>query len=196
LLLVGDADQLPSVGPGAVLHDLIASGVVPCVRLTEVFRQAAQSRIITAAHAINRGEMPDLQPSANADFFFIECDSAEKIQQTIVQLVKERLPARYGLDPVNDIQVLCPMNRQLLGTRAFNEMLQEALNPPHELKYEVERFEKVFRTGDKVMQLRSSSKKVPPRRGLPAKRNGSDLIRPIRQIRQPAAGAPLKRRFH
>lgn len=159
LLLVGDADQLPSVGPGAVLQDLIASGVVPCVRLTEIFRQAAQSRIITAAHAINRGEMPDLRPSANADFFFIECDSAEKIQQTVVQLVKERLPSRYGLDPVNDIQVLCPMNRQLLGTKAFNEILQEALNPPHELKYEVERFEKVFRSGDKVMQLRNNYEK-------------------------------------
>ena len=156
LLLVGDADQLPSVGPGAVLHDLIASGAVPCVRLTEIFRQAAQSRIITAAHAINRGEMPDLRPAPDADFFFIERGSAEEIQQTIVQLVKERLPAKYGFDPVNDIQVLCPMNRQLLGTRAFNEVLQEALNPPHELKFEVERFEKTFRTGDKVMQLRNN----------------------------------------
>lgn len=156
LLLVGDADQLPSVGPGAVLHDLIASGAVPCVRLTEVFRQAARSRIITAAHAINRGEVPDLRPAPDADFFFIERGSGEEIQQTIVQLVKERLPAKYGFDPVDDIQVLCPMNRQLLGTRAFNELLQEALNPPSELKFEVERFEKTFRMGDKVMQLRNN----------------------------------------
>lgn len=156
LLLVGDADQLPSVGPGAVLHDLIASEAVPCVRLTEVFRQAAQSRIITAAHAINRGEMPDLRSGADADFFFIERNSSEEIQQTIVQLVRDRLPAKYGFDPVNDIQVLCPMNRQLLGTRAFNEMLQDALNPPNEMKFEVERFEKTFRVGDKVMQLRNN----------------------------------------
>jgi exodeoxyribonuclease V alpha subunit len=156
LLLVGDADQLPSVGPGAVLHDLIAGAVVPCVRLTEVFRQAARSRIITAAHAINRGEMPDLRPAPDADFFFLERGSAEEIQQTVVQLVRDRLPAKYGFDPVNDIQVLCPMNRQLLGTRAFNELLQETLNPPHEMKFEVERFEKTFRAGDKVMQLRNN----------------------------------------
>ncbi|MEI6534955.1 MAG: ATP-dependent RecD-like DNA helicase, partial [Verrucomicrobiaceae bacterium] len=156
LLLVGDADQLPSVGPGAVLHDLIASDAVPCVRLTEVFRQAAQSRIISAAHAINRGEMPDLKPSADADFFFMERGSSEEIQQTIVQLVRDRLPAKYGFDPVNDIQVLCPMNVQLLGTRAFNEVLQDALNPPNEMKFEVERFEKTFRVGDKVIQTRNN----------------------------------------
>lgn len=156
LLLVGDADQLPSVGPGAVLHDLIDSGAVPSVRLNEVFRQAAQSRIISAAHAINRGELPDLKPSADADFFFIERGSSEEIQQTIVHLVRDRLPAKYGFDPVNDIQVLCPMNVQMLGTRAFNEVLQDALNPPNEMKFEVERFEKTFRVGDKVIQTRNN----------------------------------------
>lgn len=156
LLLVGDADQLPSVGAGAVLHDLIASGEVPTVKLTEVFRQAAQSRIITAAHAINRGELPNLKPAPDADFFFMERNSGEEIQQTIVQLVRERLPAKYGFEPGRDIQVLCPMNRQLLGTRAFNDVLQEALNPPHEMKYEVERFGLKFRTGDKVIQTRNN----------------------------------------
>lgn len=156
LLLVGDADQLPSVGPGAVLHDCIASGRIPVVKLTEIFRQAAQSRIITAAHSINQGHLPDLKPSADADFFFLERTTGEEIQQTIVQLMKERLPARYGFDPVRDIQVLCPMNRQLLGTRAFNETLQEALNASHEMQYEVERFGIKFRVGDKVIQTRNN----------------------------------------
>ena len=156
LLLVGDADQLPSVGAGAVLHDLIASGEVPVVKLTEVFRQAAQSRIITTAHSINRGELPDLKSPPDADFFFLERNTGEDIQQTIVQLVRDRLPAKYGFQPERDIQVLCPMNRQLLGTRAFNEVLQEALNPPHEMKFEVERFGLKYRAGDKVIQTRNN----------------------------------------
>lgn len=156
LLLVGDADQLPSVGPGAVLQDLIASARVPCVKLTEVFRQAAESRIITAAHAINQGLMPELKPSPDADFFFLERSTNEEIRQTIAQLAKERLPARYGFDPVTDIQVLCPMNRQALGTVAFNALLQETLNPPGEMKFEVERFNQTFRVGDKVIQTRNN----------------------------------------
>jgi exodeoxyribonuclease V alpha subunit len=159
LLLVGDADQLPSVGPGAVLHDLIASGAVPCVRLTEIFRQAAQSRIITAAHAINRGQLPNLTPAPDADFFFIERATPEEIQHTVAQLVLERLPAKYGFDAARDIQVLCPMNQQALGTRAFNQGLQAALNPPQEMKFEIERFDKVFRVGDKVIQLRNNYEK-------------------------------------
>lgn len=156
LLLVGDAEQLPSVGAGAVLHDLILSREVPVVKLTEIFRQASQSRIITAAHAINRGEMPDLKAASDADFFFLERDTGESIQQTIVQLVRDRLPSKYGFQPDRDIQVLCPMNRQLLGTRAFNETLQEALNPPHEMKFEVERFGLKYRAGDKVIQTRNN----------------------------------------
>jgi len=156
LLLVGDADQLPSVGPGAVLQDLIASGVVPTVKLTEIFRQATESRIITAAHMINQGQMPDLKPAPDGDFFFIERGSPEEIQQTIVQLARERLPAKYGFDPGHDIQVLCPMNRQSLGTRTMNALLQQALNPPSEMKYEVERFEQTYRVGDKVIQTRNN----------------------------------------
>lgn len=156
VLLVGDADQLPSVGAGAVLHDLIASGAVPVVKLTEVFRQAVQSRIITAAHEINQGRVPELKPSPYADFFYLERNTGEEIQQTIVQLMRDRLPAKYGFQPERDIQVLCPMNRQLLGTRAFNEALQEALNPPHEMKFEVERFGIKFRAGDKVIQTRNN----------------------------------------
>ncbi len=159
LLLVGDADQLPSVGPGAVLQDIIASGEVPVNRLTQVFRQAAESRIITAAHDINQGHMPDLRPSPDADFFFLEREGPEAIVSTIVELAKTRLPGRYHFDPLTDIQVLCPMNQQALGTRAVNQALQEALNPPHEMKYEVERFQQTFRTGDKVIQTRNNYEK-------------------------------------
>ena len=159
LLLVGDADQLPSVGPGAVLQDLIASGHTPTVKLTEIFRQAAESRIITAAHAINQGVMPDLKAAAEADFFFLETEGAEEIASKCVKLVRERLPARYHFDPLRDIQVLCPMNRQALGTRAFNAALQAELNPPSEMKFEVERFGQIFRVGDKVIQVRNNYEK-------------------------------------
>lgn len=152
LLLVGDADQLPSVGPGKVLQDAIASGRVPCVKLTEIFRQAASSRIITSAHAINQGAVPDLTPHRDSDFFFLEADTPESIADTLVALVKTRLPAKYGFDPVQEIQVLTPMNRNSLGTRALNHDLQSALNPPSEFKYEIERFGRTFRTGDKVLQ--------------------------------------------
>jgi exodeoxyribonuclease V alpha subunit len=152
LLLVGDADQLPSVGPGKVLQDAIASGRVPCVKLTEIFRQAASSRIITSAHAINRGQLPDLKPQRDSDFFFLEASSPEAIAETVVQLVKTRLPARYSFDPVTDIQVLTPMNRNSLGTRSLNHALQIALNPANEFKYEIERFNTCFRVGDKVLQ--------------------------------------------
>lgn len=156
LLLVGDADQLPSVGPGAVLHDLLVSGAIPSVRLTEIFRQAAESRIITAAHAINQGQLPDLKPAADGDFFFLERGEGQEIQDTIVSLVRDRLPARYGFDPVRDIQVLCPMNRNLLGTRSMNLVLQKALNPGSEMGFEVERFGQVYRAGDKVIQIRNN----------------------------------------
>lgn len=152
LLLVGDADQLPSVGPGKVLQDLIASAAVPCVQLTEIFRQAATSRIVTSAHAINQGRLPDLAPHRDSDFFFLEASSPEAITETVLGLVKTRLPARYDFDPVQDIQVLTPMNRNSLGTRALNHALQNALNPPNELKFEIERFGQTFRVGDKVLQ--------------------------------------------
>lgn len=156
LLLVGDADQLPSVGPGMVLGDLIASGAVPCVRLTEIFRQAADSRIILSAHDINAGHVPDLKPRRDGDFFFLEHADPEDIRRTIVDLVKTRLPAKYGFNPAAEIQVLTPMNRNTLGTRALNEALQAALNPPSETKYEVERFGITFRVGDKVIQTQNN----------------------------------------
>lgn len=156
LLIVGDADQLPSVGPGMILADLIASGRVPCVKLTEIFRQAADSRIITSAHEVNRGQIPDLKPKADSDFFFLERQSPEEVRDTILQLVRDRLPGKYGFDPIADIQVLTPMNRQLLGTRSLNESLQAVLNPPNELKLEIDRFGATFRTGDKVIQTHNN----------------------------------------
>ncbi len=156
LLLVGDADQLPSVGPGMVLQDLIASRRIPTVHLTEIFRQAASSRIITSAHAINQGQMPDLKPSRDSDFFFLPVATPEDMLHTIVQLAHTRLPARYGFDPVTDIQVLTPMNRHLLGTQSLNQSLQMALNPPSEFKYELERFGSTFRVGDKVIQTHNN----------------------------------------
>jgi AAA domain len=110
LLIVGDIDQLPSVGPGQVLADFIASGAVPVVRLTEVFRQAAQSRIITSAHRINKGSMPDLSPPENdSDFYFVPAEGPEAAVARIIELVRTRIPKRFGLDPIRDIQVLCPM---------------------------------------------------------------------------------------
>ena len=152
LLIVGDIDQLPSVGPGQVLADVIASGAVPVVRLTEVFRQAAQSRIITSAHQINRGSLPDLtRPEGDSDFYFVQADDPEIAVARIVVLMKSRIPQRFGLDPFRDIQVLCPMNRGGLGARSLNIQLQTALNPAGDRK--VERFGWTFAPGDKVMQI-------------------------------------------
>jgi len=152
LLIVGDIDQLPSVGPGQVLADVISSGAVPVVRLTEVFRQAAQSQIIVNAHRINQGVMPDLRkPEAESDFYFVEADDAETAVPRIIELVKTRIPRRFGLDPIRDIQVLCPMNRGGIGARSLNIELQAALNPAGERK--VERFGWTFAPGDKVMQI-------------------------------------------
>ena len=110
LLLVGDVDQLPSVGPGQVLADIIASGAVPIVRLTEVFRQAAESRIIVNAHRINQGLMPELAPLENGDFYFVDAAEAEEGVRKLPTIVQERIPKRFELKPIHDIQVLCPMN--------------------------------------------------------------------------------------
>ena len=152
LLVVGDVDQLPSVGPGQVLADVIASGAVPVVRLTEVFRQAAKSRIIVNAHRINQGQMPDLnRPEEESDFYFVPADDPETAVARIVDLVKTRIPQRFGFDPVRDIQVLCPMNRGGVGARSLNIELQAALNPAGERK--VQRFGWTFAPGDKVMQI-------------------------------------------
>jgi exodeoxyribonuclease V alpha subunit len=152
LLIVGDIDQLPSVGPGQVLADVISSGAVPVVRLTEVFRQAAQSRIITSAHHINQGSIPDLrQPGTESDFYFVQADTPETAVARIIELVKTRIPKRFVLDPIRDIQVLCPMNRGGVGARSLNIELQAALNPAGDHK--VERFGWTFAPGDKVMQI-------------------------------------------
>jgi exodeoxyribonuclease V alpha subunit len=152
LLIVGDIDQLPSVGPGQVLADVISSGAVPVVRLTEVFRQAAQSRIITSAHRINQGSIPDLSaPETASDFYFVQADDPETAVSRIIELVKTRIPKRFRLDPIRDIQVLCPMNRGGVGARSLNIELQAALNPASDHK--VERFGWTFAPGDKVMQI-------------------------------------------
>jgi len=152
LFVVGDVDQLPSVGPGQILADLIGSGVIPVVRLTEVFRQAAQSRIIVSAHRINQGLMPDLgKPEEGSDFYFVQADEPETAVTRIVELVKALIPRRFRLDSIRDVQVLCPMNRGGVGARSLNIALQAALNPAGERK--VERFGWTFAPGDKVMQI-------------------------------------------
>jgi len=156
LLLVGDVDQLPSVGPGMALGDIIRSGTVPVVRLTEIFRQAAGSRIITNAHRINAGDMPELATDNTSDFFFIEREEPEAIQATILDLARNRIPKKLGCDPVHDIQVLCPMNRGAMGTRQMNAALQERLNPTRPGEPVVERFGVQFRLRDKVIQTRNN----------------------------------------
>jgi len=153
LLLVGDIDQLPSVGPGMVLRHLIESKVVPVVRLTEVFRQAANSRIIINAHRINEGIMPEFSAKGDgSDFFFIDRDEPEHIAATLVEMVKNRIPAKFRLDPIRDVQVLCPMNRGSLGVRELNVRLQTELNPACADEPTVEKFGWQFRPRDKVIQ--------------------------------------------
>ena len=152
LLIVGDIDQLPSVGPGQVLADIIGSGAVPVVKLTEVFRQAAQSRIITTAHQINRGKIPDLgKVEGDSDFYFMQASDPEQAVPRILDLVGKHIPRKFGFDPVRDVQVLCPMNRGGVGARSLNIELQAALNPNPSAK--VERFGWTFAPGDKVMQI-------------------------------------------
>ncbi len=152
VLMVGDIDQLPSVGPGAVLSDVIASGRVATVQLTEIFRQAATSKIIVNAHRINRGQMPERlgRQTDLSDFYFIPADSADEIHDKLLHLVTERIPKRFGLHPIRDIQVLAPMNRGGLGARSLNVELQQRLNPGSEPK--VTRFGWTYSPGDKVIQ--------------------------------------------
>lgn len=152
VVLVGDVDQLPSVGPGNCLRDAISSGVAPVVVLDEIFRQAQQSRIIMNAHRINRGEMPEVQPQKDADFFFIEEEDPVRVVETIKGLCAVRLPKTYGFDPIQDIQVLSPMYRGETGATHLNAVLQEALNP---FGPSIQRGEVTFREGDKVMQVRN-----------------------------------------
>jgi exodeoxyribonuclease V alpha subunit len=158
LILVGDRDQLPSVGPGRVLGDVIASGVVPVVRLTEIFRQAGRSWIVRAAHAINHGELPESAPPGEGDFYFVEAGTPELVIERIITMVRDRIPAKFGLDPVRDVQVLTPMNRSDLGSRALNERLQQVFNPSSGGP-EVQRFGWTFRVGDKVLQTQNNYQK-------------------------------------
>jgi len=159
LVMVGDADQLPSVGPGMVLADIISSRAVPVVRLTEIFRQAQESGIVQAAYRVKEGEAPlaaahgpDAPPTTLGDFYFIDVEAPAVILERIVTLIQERIPARFGLNPLQDIQVLTPMNRSELGVRNLNAHLQEVLNPSQEEAPEVARFGVTFRIGDKVLQ--------------------------------------------
>ncbi len=152
VLLVGDADQLPSVGPGQVFRDLLTADTLPIVRLTKVFRQAAGSRIVVNAHRINHGQLPtwDRTGGPHQDFYFIEAPDPADAADKIVRVVTERIPKSFGLDPLRDVQVLCPMNRGDTGARHLNERLQQVLNPPGPTA--VERFGWHFGPGDKVMQ--------------------------------------------
>jgi exodeoxyribonuclease V alpha subunit len=160
LILVGDVDQLPPVGPRNALRDLIDSGVVPVVRLTEVFRQAATSKIITSAHLIRQGKMPELRTAeSGSDFYFIERDTPEEIAATLVRLVQDRIPKGHQLDPIRDIQVLCPMNRGSIGVRELNTVLQRALNPVRPGEPAAERFGWRFQVRDKVIQTENNYKK-------------------------------------
>ena len=161
LLVVGDVDQLPSVGPGQVLADLIGCGVVPVARLTEIFRQAAASQIIVNAHRVNRGAMPELAAPTGAlsDFIFVEAADPEDAAAKVVKVVSERIPARFGFNAIRDVQVLCPMNRGGVGARSLNLDLQTALNPQRQDQPVVERFGFTYRVGDKVMQIQNDYEK-------------------------------------
>ncbi len=153
LVLVGDADQLPSVGPGSVFRDIIRSGVAETIRLTEIFRQEENSRIVMAAHQINRGDTPDLRFNKNG-FYFMRRREAEEAAETIVSLCRDRLPRNMGI-PSNEIQVLTPTRKGPAGTENLNKLLQAALNPPADGKHEFEYGGRLFREGDRVMQIRN-----------------------------------------
>ena len=155
LLFVGDVDQLPSVGAGDVLRDLIDSQVVPVARLNTIFRQAANSKIITNAHLINQGKFPDFSKS-EGDFFLFPAEDAATAGDWIIQIVTERIPQKFGFDPIHDIQVLAPIYRGPAGVTVLNDRLQEKLNPPANHKPERRLFGTVFRLGDKVMQTQNN----------------------------------------
>ena len=207
LLLVGDADQLPSVGPGHVLRDLIASEVLPVTRLTHLFRQAQGSRIITTAHAINRGEIPRFENTGETDLYFIREEDVDRVLDLLKTVVAQRAPRAFGLDPLADVQVISPSNRGPLGVGNLNVQLQELLNPagPGQLSWG----QRVFRPGDKVMQIRNDYNKNVfngdmgrvaridreeqlvivqyPAEGLPQQRpSGDDLAAPPRGRQRPA----------
>jgi exodeoxyribonuclease V alpha subunit len=153
VVFVGDADQLPPIGAGKPFEDLIASGIAPVVRLSQIFRQAAKSMITTAAHEINGGRAPHLEPRGGQDhdFFFIDRPSPERALETVVEVVAERVPQRFDMDPVRDVQVLAPMYRGAVGIDALNERLQQRLNPEGR-----EALGGRFRIGDRLIQTRNS----------------------------------------
>ena len=165
LLLVGDVDQLPSVGAGEVLRDLLAADRIPRVRLTQIFRQAQQSGIVVNAHRINHGQPPQLTDFR--DFYWFTCDPAEdsglhpaeETAKLVVDIVARRIPAKFGLDPVRDVQVLTPMHRGPAGAGALNALLQDALTPQRDATPEKRYGDRVFRVGDKVIQLRNNYNK-------------------------------------
>jgi len=157
VIFVGDVHQLPSVGAGNVLKDLICSRKIPTTRLTEIFRQAQGSQIITNAHNINHGVFPDLTPTSDSDFFFISKDKPEDVLEAILTLVARRLPEKYGLHPTNDIQVLAPMRKGAVGIENLNTMLQQKLNS--KAKSSINHHGRVFAEGDKVMQIRNNYQK-------------------------------------
>lgn len=155
LVMVGDSDQLPAVGAGNVLHDLIMSETLPVVELKKVFRQAMKSRIVTNAHDIVAGKMPDLETKDN-DFFFMKRNNSNSVVATIAELCSKRLPDAYGFDPFNDIQVLCPSRKGECGSVNINKVLQAVLNPPSKSKKEVSLAGKILREGDKIMQIKNN----------------------------------------
>ena len=155
LLLVGDVDQLPSVGAGQVLKDIISSRVISTVQLTEIFRQAATSKIITNAHSVNQGMLPNLQPpKEESDFYFIEAEHGDDIINKIITMIKDRIPKRFNLNPVHDIQLLCPMQRGRAGARSLNVELQKVLNPNYSKG--ILKFGQIFAVGDKIMQTENN----------------------------------------
>ena len=161
LILVGDIDQLPSVGAGNVLKDIIDSGRIPTVRLNEIFRQAKESMIIINAHRINRGEFPYITADREKlqDFYFVELEDPEKVLEMIIHMCRNRIPERFGFHPLDDIQVLTPMHRGIVGASSLNAALQKELNTSSEAElsgFELQRGGRIFRTGDKVMQIRNN----------------------------------------
>jgi exodeoxyribonuclease V alpha subunit len=156
LLLVGDADQLPAVGPGNVLRDLINSETIPTVRLTDLFRQARGSQIVVAAHAINSGQIPEIDNAPDSDLFFVRASDDAMVVEAIKKLLRERIPKRFGLDPIEDVQVISPMHDGPAGVVALNAEIQALLNGPRRGLMEMQRGARSFRLGDKVMQIRNN----------------------------------------
>jgi exodeoxyribonuclease V alpha subunit len=153
VLFIGDVNQLPSVGPGQVLRDMIDSKAIAVVKLEQIFRQAAESQIVRNAHAVNAGQLPDLEPTQAGDFYFVETRDSEDAAKRLLTIVGERIPARFGLDPMRDVQVLCPMHRGRTGTEQLNLELQKLLNPAFGRSTSVTQGGSTFFPGDKVMQI-------------------------------------------